>query len=62
MSAAFSSITSSTTSLVTAVVAADSSPALRTGIFVSDRRESLKKRGVKLERVSSSSSSSFLQM
>jgi hypothetical protein len=31
---------------------------LRTGIFVSDRRESLKKRGVKLERVSSS----FLQM
>jgi hypothetical protein len=32
---------------------------LRTGIFVSDRRESLKKRAVKLERVSSSS---FLQM
>jgi hypothetical protein len=58
MSAAFSGITSSTTSLVTAAAAADSSPALRTGIFVSDRRESLKKRGVKLERVSSS----FLQM
>jgi hypothetical protein len=58
MSAAFSGINSSTTSLVTA--AADSSPALRTGIFVSDRRESLKKRGVKFERVSSSSS--FLQM